>query len=97
MTRMVRQVLHGPLPERWNQLPDAANLWRRLPYLLLLAGLLVFGCWPKLLTDKIAHDMQPLIPVAGNTVSVVEHKFVAAPGDGRAPLAIAEFTLNTPD
>jgi NADH-quinone oxidoreductase subunit M len=73
MTRMVRQVLHGPLPERWHQLPDAANLWRRLPYVLLLAGLLVFGCWPKLLTDKIAHDMKPLISgvetVAGNSTS----------------------------
>jgi len=74
MTRMIRQVLHGPLPERWNQLPDATNLWRRLPYVLLLVGLLVFGFWPKLLTDKIAHDMKPLISgvetVAGNSTSV---------------------------
>jgi len=28
---------------------------------------------------------------------VVEHKFAAAPGGGRAPLAVAEVTLNTPN
>src|ERR1700733_2094245 len=33
MTRAVRNILHGPLPEKWNLLPDA-NLWRKLPYAL---------------------------------------------------------------
>jgi len=58
MLRAMRTVLHGPLPEKWSALPDASNLWRRLPYALLLAALLVFGCWPRLLTDKIRHDAQ---------------------------------------
>jgi NADH-quinone oxidoreductase subunit M len=61
MTRAIRHALHGPLPPAWNQLPDATNLWRQLPYALLLAGLLVFGCWPKLLTNKIQPDVTPLI------------------------------------
>jgi NADH-quinone oxidoreductase subunit M len=64
MTRAIRNVLHGPLPQKWNQLPDATNLWRKLPYALLLASLLLFGCWPKLLTDKIAPDVKPLISLA---------------------------------
>ena len=45
MLRAMRNVLHGPLPEKWAALPDA-NLWRKLPYALLLASLLVFGCLP---------------------------------------------------
>jgi NADH-quinone oxidoreductase subunit M len=53
MTRAVRNVLHGPLPEKWNSLTDAKHVWRKLPYALLLASLLVFGFWPRLLTEKI--------------------------------------------
>jgi len=32
---------------------DAPHLWRKAPFLLLLASLLIFGCYPRLLTDKI--------------------------------------------
>jgi NADH-quinone oxidoreductase subunit M len=60
MTRAIRNVLHGPLPQKWNQLADASNLWRKLPYALLLASLFVFGCFPRLLTDKIVHDTKPI-------------------------------------
>jgi len=55
MTRAIRNVLHGPLPEKWNSLTDA-YIWRKLPYALLLASLFVFGIWPRLLTDKITPD-----------------------------------------
>ena len=61
MTRAVRNVLHGPLPERFASLPDADNLWRKLPYALLLASLLIFGVWPRLLTEKITPDAQKII------------------------------------
>ena len=57
MTRVIRNALHGPLPERWNNIPDA-GLWRKLPYALLLACLLIFGFVPRLLTDKINPDAQ---------------------------------------
>jgi NADH-quinone oxidoreductase subunit M len=60
MTRAIRNVLHGPLPEKWNSLTDA-NLWRKLPYALLLASLLVFGFLPKLLTEKINPDAQKIV------------------------------------
>ncbi len=46
MTRAVRNVLHGPLPDKWAGLADATSLWRKLPYALLLASLFVFGCFP---------------------------------------------------
>ncbi len=29
------------------------SLWHRLPFALLLGALLLFGCWPRLLTDRI--------------------------------------------
>jgi NADH-quinone oxidoreductase subunit M len=60
MTRAVRNVLHGPLPGKWNSLSDA-NLWRKLPYALLLASLFVFGVWPKLLTNKINPDAEIIV------------------------------------
>jgi NADH-quinone oxidoreductase subunit M len=52
MLRAVRSALHGPTPEKWANVTDA-NPWRKLPYTLLLASLLVFGFFPKLLTEKI--------------------------------------------
>jgi NADH-quinone oxidoreductase subunit M len=64
MLRAVRTILHGPLPEQWNSIPDASNVWRKLPYALLLASLFVFGVWPRLLTEKITPDAQKIVAMA---------------------------------
>lgn len=61
MTRFIRKVLHGPVPEKWGSLFDAAHLWRKLPYALLLAALFLFGIWPRLLTEKINPDAQKIV------------------------------------
>jgi NADH-quinone oxidoreductase subunit M len=53
MLRAIRAVLHGPLPDQWASIADAPHLWRKAPFIILLAALLVFGCFPRLLTDKI--------------------------------------------
>jgi NADH:ubiquinone oxidoreductase subunit 4 (subunit M) len=53
MLRAVRNILHGPIVENANPVRDAASLWRKFPYALLLASLIVFGFYPRLLTDKI--------------------------------------------
>jgi NADH:ubiquinone oxidoreductase subunit 5 (subunit L)/multisubunit Na+/H+ antiporter MnhA subunit len=72
MTRAIRNILHGPLPEKWNSLADA-NLWRKLPYALLLVSLLVFGFLPKLLTEKINPDAQKIVAMAtGNVIAASE-------------------------
>jgi NADH-quinone oxidoreductase subunit M len=79
MTRAIRNVLHGPLPEKWNSLNDAGHLWRKLPYALLLACLFTFGVWPRLLTEKINPDAEKIvakIPAATRS---------ASPADGAAP------------
>jgi NADH-quinone oxidoreductase subunit M len=60
MTRAIRNILHGPLPEKFSHLADASNLWRKLPYALLLASLLIFGAWPKLLTNQINPDAEKI-------------------------------------
>jgi NADH-quinone oxidoreductase subunit M len=70
MLRAVRNILHGPLPEQWNSIPDASNVWRKLPYALLLASLFVFGVWPRLLTEKITPDAQKIVAMANGSVAV---------------------------
>jgi NADH-quinone oxidoreductase subunit M len=78
MLRAVRDILHGPLPDKFTSVPDASNLWRRLPYALLLASLFVFGIWPRLLTEKITPDAQKIVAMANpspakpNVASVTE-------------------------
>jgi NADH-quinone oxidoreductase subunit M len=71
MTRAIRNVLHGPLPKQWNELADASPLWRQLPYVLLVVSLLVFGCFPKLLTEKIQPDVKPIISMIAPTPDAV--------------------------
>ena len=64
MLRAVRDILHGPLSEKWATIQDASNVWRRLPFALLLASLLVFGVWPRLLTAKIEPSVKLIVKMA---------------------------------
>jgi NADH-quinone oxidoreductase subunit M len=64
MLRAVRNILHGPLNSRWQGISDASNFWRKLPYALLLVCLLVFGCFPRLLTDKIREPASAIAQMA---------------------------------
>ena len=64
MLRAMRDVLHGPLPEKWSAIPDASNIWRKLPYALLLVALFAFGCFPRLLTEKITPDAAKVVSLA---------------------------------
>jgi NADH-quinone oxidoreductase subunit M len=79
MLRAVRAALHGAMPEKWANVSDA-NLWRKLPYALLLASLLVFGFFPRLLTDKVKPVTEQIVnmatakPAAATSVAVVESK-----------------------
>jgi NADH-quinone oxidoreductase subunit M len=59
--RAMRSILHGPLPEKWANVADAPHLWRKAPFILLLAALIVFGFFPRLLTDKIKPDAEQVI------------------------------------
>jgi NADH-quinone oxidoreductase subunit M len=79
MLRVVRAAMHGPMPEKWANVSDA-NAWRKLPYALLLASLLVFGFSPRLLTDKIKPITEQIVgmatvkPTTPSAVVMVESK-----------------------
>ncbi|HEU6447941.1 MAG TPA: NADH-quinone oxidoreductase subunit M [Verrucomicrobiae bacterium] len=64
MTRAVRKILHGPLPEKYAGVADATSLWRKLPYALLLASLFIFGVYPKFLTNQITPDADKIVSMA---------------------------------
>jgi NADH-quinone oxidoreductase subunit M len=84
MLRAVRNILHGPVSERWDQVRDATDPWRRLPFALLLVSLLLFGIVPRLLTDKVR-------PAAASIVSMVTAAPAAQPA---MPLRTARIDLN---
>jgi NADH-quinone oxidoreductase subunit M len=64
MLRAVRSILHAELPQRWANVSDAPHLWRKSPFILLLAALIVFGCFPRLLTDKISPAAWSIVQMA---------------------------------
>jgi NADH-quinone oxidoreductase subunit M len=61
LLRAVRSMLEGPLNEKWSNLVDAANPWRKAPFVILLSCLIIFGCFPRLLTDKIQPRAQEIV------------------------------------
>jgi NADH-quinone oxidoreductase subunit M len=72
MLRGIRAILHGPLDTAWDRIADASNPWRKLPFALLLACLLVFGFFPRLLSDKIAPDAARIVEMAAGVS--IEHE-----------------------
>lgn len=67
MLRAIRAILHGPVPERLAKTADATNLWRKLPFVCLLGALLLFGFWPKLLTDRVGPVVTQIVADATKT------------------------------
>jgi NADH-quinone oxidoreductase subunit M len=63
MLRAIRHIVHGPMPEHWERAQDALG-HRKIPFILLGVTLLVFGCFPSLLTEKIKWSVQPIVEMA---------------------------------
>lgn len=61
--KVVRIAFQGPLPAKWNTLRDATSLLQRLPYVVLLAALIVVGCWPSLILKNIEAGTQTVLRV----------------------------------
>jgi hypothetical protein len=70
MLRAVRNLLHGPLSTEWSSVSDA-DLWRKIPFVILLASLLIFGCFPSLLTNKIKSSAEAIVAMANKPPPVV--------------------------
>lgn len=61
MLRAVRTILHGPLPEEFARVSDATGWWRKAPFALLCAVLLLLGLWPRVLTEKITPAAKAIV------------------------------------
>jgi NADH-quinone oxidoreductase subunit M len=79
MLRAIRNVLHGPMNGEYAKLRDA-DVFRKLPFAILTASLLLLGIFPRLLTDHVKPS------VAG----IVELTKVEAPAATTLPAAPAE-------
>src|ERR1051325_3955082 len=74
MLRAVRNILHGPLAEGLPSVQDA-NLWRKVPFAILIAALILFGVMPGLLTKKIEPAAKEIIAMAqGKTQTATQQR-----------------------
>ncbi|HWY77899.1 MAG TPA: NADH-quinone oxidoreductase subunit M [Verrucomicrobiae bacterium] len=64
MTRAIRAMLHGPVPDELAGVAESTWPLRKLPYLILLVSLLVFGFFPRLLADKIRPSAEKILSMA---------------------------------
>ncbi len=62
LLRAVQQVCYGPVNPRWTELQDAAQFSQKLPFVLLLGALLVFGFWPHGLLRVIQPTVGAILP-----------------------------------
>jgi NADH-quinone oxidoreductase subunit M len=60
LLRAVKGAFFGPRNPRWDGLKDATTPFQRLPFLFLITVLLLFGFWPRLLTDVIGESADEL-------------------------------------
>jgi NADH-quinone oxidoreductase subunit M len=67
MLRAVRQIWHGALNPAWGQARDPQGAWGKLPFLVLLAGLMVLGIWPRVLTDRIEPSARAIVDAVSNS------------------------------
>ncbi len=61
MLRAIRNVFFCELMEEWRHLKDATTFVERLPYVVLIAVLLIVGFYPSILVDVINTGVVPLI------------------------------------
>ncbi|EEF60822.1 complex I subunit 4 family protein [Pedosphaera parvula] len=71
MLRAIRNMLHGVVPEKFMGVAESAFPHRKVPYLILLVSLLVFGFFPRLLTEKIEPSAKRIVDMAGGEVAKV--------------------------
>lgn len=61
LLRAVRKVFFGPLTREWKGVEDPETLAGRLPFVLLLGSLLLFGFWPQGLLRMIQPSVSLLL------------------------------------
>jgi NADH-quinone oxidoreductase subunit M len=88
MLRAVRNVLHGPEREELASVRDAGfdslrgfAWWRKLPFALLIATLLIFGFAPRLLTERIEPSATRIVEFVTGKPEKTKPKAVAHVSD----------------
>jgi NADH-quinone oxidoreductase subunit M len=61
LLRAVQSVCYGPVNPRWKNLKDAATLYEKFPFVLLIGALLVFGFYPQGLLNLIRPAVTALL------------------------------------
>jgi NADH-quinone oxidoreductase subunit M len=64
MLRAIRAIVHGPLNERGKAMADA-SLWQKVPFLLLVGALLLFGIRPGILVERIRPGVESIVTSVG--------------------------------
>jgi NADH-quinone oxidoreductase subunit M len=57
----VKRVFHGPLMPQWAGLTDATRWWEVVPMAAMVAAILLFGIYPRLLTEVIEPSVRPIV------------------------------------
>jgi NADH-quinone oxidoreductase subunit M len=64
LLRAVRWAFFGPLNPTWEgKIRDADTFVWKAPFVFLILMLVVFGCYPKMLTDVIGTSVEPLVDI----------------------------------
>lgn len=72
LLRAVRWAFFGPLNPCWEgKVKDADTWFWRAPFIMLIAALVIFGCYPKLMIDVIATGTEPIIDIIENARQAV--------------------------
>ncbi len=61
MLKTIRLGFQGPLNPRWSKLTDAQTVLAKLPFVMLLAVLILVGCWPSLILNHIESSTKPIV------------------------------------
>lgn len=64
MLRAIRSVLHGKLPDELRGVTDATSAWRRLPFALMVGGLLFLGMFPSTVTRRVEPEVARVVKLA---------------------------------
>jgi len=61
MLKAIRLGFHGDIKPQWSKLTDARTPLAKLPFVLLLAVLLLAGCWPSLILKHIDLSTKTIV------------------------------------
>jgi NADH-quinone oxidoreductase subunit M len=85
MLRAIRQIWHGPLSESWREAADPPTLWRKTPFMALLAALIALGVWPRMLTDRIEPSARQVVDAVASSRPVPAQQLAIAPEGTEKP------------